>query len=267
MLQVLTTVTCLSGATAATQLVLKPHFRFPEMIIGGTTAKRGEYKFYAAYETAAGFPFCGSTLINKNWALTAAHCNRDEPADNFRVRVSAYALAKVDPATEEVRVLSSIITYPKWDPATISHDYGLLKFNVPVDTVTPVDVFNADTFAKNPQPLTIIGLGRNEKGSSQNRPAALQQADTTFVPNKECKEQMAVDDSMICIEQKGISACHGDSGGPLFFHDDGKPKQIGIASWVSITPQGGCNTEAPNVYARLNREIIQYIEQTIEGSV
>ena len=36
---------------------------------------------------------------------------------------------------------------------------------------------------------------------------------------------------MVCAGAPNIDSCYGDSGGPLFFRNNGAPVQVGIVSW------------------------------------
>jgi len=260
-----TTASLTLGAAMQAE-AMNPKVHFPEFIVGGQTAKRGEFKFYAAYESKAGDARCGASLVANDWALTAAHCNSEPPQSpsNFRVRVSAFDAKKVDPETEEVRVLKTIISYPEWDPATISFDYGLLQFAKPVDTVTPISLFNADVFAEDPKPLTLVGLGRDKGGPDPSVAAQLQVTNMEFVSDKACQREwgsLFYANSMICANFPTASACHGDSGGPLFFEENGMPKQIGVVSWGNPS----CSVGSANVYGRLIPQVLEYIELTIAG--
>jgi len=57
-------------------------------VIGGKDAENNEYPWMAAlvyreHESVADGQFCGGTLINSNWVLTAAHCVRDRDLADF----------------------------------------------------------------------------------------------------------------------------------------------------------------------------------------
>ena len=49
-------------------------------VVGGETADKGQWPFMSVfYETRYGWDsrFCGGSLINENWIITAAHCFMD----------------------------------------------------------------------------------------------------------------------------------------------------------------------------------------------
>lgn len=261
------------------KLILEQDHQPLSRIIGGMDAKRGEFKFYVAYSRFGtnSVPFCGATLIDKQWALTAAHCHGSGQPDAFQARVSAYELSKDSPTTEEIRQLSRVITHPEYKggPNQYGYDYGLLAWQEPIpDTVTPVVLFNADTYEGNPvQQLTAIGLGVSDQADGTNtRPDVLQQADLDFVSIDVCREtygSLLEPTVMLCAGQVGVGGCFGDSGGPVFFTeqqtgtDKQIDKQIGVASFVSSFT---CAL-APTVWAKLNEEIIKFVESFTQSSI
>ncbi len=80
--------------------------------------------------------------------------------------------------------------------------------------------------------------------------------DVPVINNDVCDENLltlGVNDEMICTDSTGVhGVCNGDSGGPLNMQpaqgDYSSYIQVGIASFVA---NDGCDTERPNVFARV----------------
>lgn len=46
----------------------------PEKIVGGNEAEEGVWKWQVSLAGTTGSHFCGGSLINQQWVMTAAHC-------------------------------------------------------------------------------------------------------------------------------------------------------------------------------------------------
>lgn len=100
-------------------------------IIGGEVARIVEYP-YAAYlkmscGTDGGSWFCGSSIINQDFILTAAHCLHPCTSGNFlrNIFISAGS-AKRSNGLHKTRAESYII-HERYDPDYDGYDIGLVK--------------------------------------------------------------------------------------------------------------------------------------------
>lgn len=111
-------------------------------IIGGRVVRRGSYPWQVAilnrFKVIFSFSisciviqcrksnsqeaFCGGTLINKQWILTAAHCVRKR----LYVRLGDHNLEDKDGTEVEYRV-EYAIRHPYYDKTTVDNDIALLR--------------------------------------------------------------------------------------------------------------------------------------------
>ena len=43
-------------------------------IVGGTEASDHSWNWIVSLQSDSGFHFCGGTILNENWVITASHC-------------------------------------------------------------------------------------------------------------------------------------------------------------------------------------------------
>uniref|UniRef100_A0A1B0GK59 Putative trypsin-like serine protease n=1 Tax=Lutzomyia longipalpis TaxID=7200 RepID=A0A1B0GK59_LUTLO len=91
-------------------------------IIGGRTARRGQWPWQVAIFNRFKEAFCGGTLISPMWIITAAHCVRKR----LYVRLGEHNLEVKDGTEVEYRV-EYAIKHPKYDKKTVDNDVAMLK--------------------------------------------------------------------------------------------------------------------------------------------
>jgi secreted trypsin-like serine protease len=64
--------TCI--AVAATSSPSQAGSTSPQRIIGGIETSSGNYPWIVSVQSSDGSHFCGASLIDKQWVMTAAHC-------------------------------------------------------------------------------------------------------------------------------------------------------------------------------------------------
>ncbi|XP_055674762.1 chymotrypsin-like protease CTRL-1 isoform X1 [Falco peregrinus] len=70
-------VACLALASTVSSCgvpVISPSVHYSERIINGQNAVPGSWPWQVSLQTRSGSHFCGGSLINENWVITAAHC-------------------------------------------------------------------------------------------------------------------------------------------------------------------------------------------------
>ena len=92
-------------------------------IIGGKTARRGQFPWQVVILNRDKEAFCGGTLISPRWVLTAAHCVRRR---HLYVRLGEHNLKIFDGSELEFQI-DTYITHPKYDKKTVDNDVALLK--------------------------------------------------------------------------------------------------------------------------------------------
>ncbi|XP_063056221.1 chymotrypsinogen 2-like [Engraulis encrasicolus] len=234
---------------------IKPVVSGYSKIVNGEDAVSGSWPWQVSLQRSNGFHFCGGSLINEYWILTAAHCTFK--ARNDHVVLGDHDRSSGDEPTQKLKVHKAI-PHPKYGASSLTNDLQLLKLSTPAkftDRVSPVCVAKT-----NYPPLTqCVTTGWGRTGSTSS-PPVLQQAALPLISNEECYNHWwgKLTDSMMCAGGYSISSCQGDSGGPLVCETSGVWTQVGVVSWGTST----CNPEVPAIYTDV-AYMRDWIDQTM----
>jgi secreted trypsin-like serine protease len=216
----------------------------PVAVRNGADAPQDQYPWMvgialADIEDSYTAQFCGGTLIDAEWVLTAAHCTydlNDEPftVDELNVIIGRNRLSSNK--GERVRI-DQIIRHESYQPATLMGDIALLHLSKSVE-ITPLNLFRRQADLElNPVTATIIGWGITTDGSGAD---TLQEAQVPLVAHDACRSfyysyGVPIYSTMLCAgDATGrVDASLGDSGGPLVIWQAESQRwmQIGIISW------------------------------------
>ncbi|RWS26765.1 chymotrypsinogen A-like protein [Leptotrombidium deliense] len=235
-------------------------------IVGGTEAKQGAYPWMVALLHSDLSFFCGGSLINDRYILTAAHCVPGLTAGDVRVIVRHVALDKGIDA-DNVLTVDNIWTNPEYIGPANNHknDLALLRLSQPVQissSLLPICLPNSnqrDDFDN----LFNMGFGL----TSWNGEASPDLLVIQSQEKKDCADSFGegqIWDKQICTQTQGNGVCPGDSGGPLSSKINGRVTQVGINSFIV---DGSCGTGAhPDVMTRVSDYVDLIYQQTTDAN-
>ncbi|XP_009704388.1 PREDICTED: chymotrypsin-like protease CTRL-1 [Cariama cristata] len=256
-------VACLALASTVSGCgvpAIQPSVHYSERIINGQDAVSGSWPWQVSLQSRWGSHFCGGSLINENWVVTAAHCE-------FNPYSHVVVLGEYDhnsnTESTQVKTVARAITHPSWDPYNINNDIALLKLSSPAQLgrrVSPVCLAPANVALPTNLQCVTTGWGRTNT-NSQALAARLQQVTLPLISQSECMQHWGnrITNAMLCAGgEKYVSSPQGDSGGPLVYQDGNIWTLIGIVSWGN----SNCNVRVPAVYTRVS-QFRNWIDSTV----
>ncbi|XP_022825984.1 trypsin-like isoform X1 [Spodoptera litura] len=269
--------------------------RTKRRIVGGYETKEREYPWMAMLMYNGRF-FCGGSLINDLYVLTAAHCTGYRK-ERITIRLLEHDTSNPNETKTIDRKVAAVIRHQRYNPGTYDNDIALMRLDERLDLSTAVKRIRRDEDGTTPateettttpdpaddvrvRPVclptpglsftrecaVVIGWGVTDEGGSVSN--TLQEVKVPIVSNAECKDRSygrRITDNMMCAGEPdgGRDACQGDSGGPLhvFNQTTEKYQEVGVVSWG----EGCARPDKYGVYSRVNRYLTWIKSNTVDA--
>ncbi|XP_034933918.1 venom protease-like [Chelonus insularis] len=251
-------------------------------VVGGQDALPHEFPWLVSI-TRKGGHYCGGSIINSRFILTAAHClcsgSNSIPARQFRVTLGEYNLREAEvPAavTENVR---RVTVHPDHICGQYVNDIAILELESPItwsDTVQPACLpvaqgENGYNSYDNEQAIAAGWGWLGEDRSKYKRTDVLQKVEVNVVENKVCRQwyesqgkKTRVEAQQMCAghEAGGHDSCWADSGGPLMIKNHLQDECTVVVGVVS-SGVGCARPRLPGIYTRISEYIPWITQQTL----
>ncbi|XP_030752524.1 transmembrane protease serine 9-like [Sitophilus oryzae] len=208
-------------------------------VVGGQKASIEDFPYHLSL-LFRGNHICGATLIDKKWALTAAHCVQGFDKNLLSLRAGT----SIRNADGQILRLKNAVIHPRYASSLVDFDIAILELAEPVTipNAKPVDLPKEGGQVPYGVMAAVTGWGAMDEDGDY-----LQVVYLPTMSRESCMRGYGIlTQRMFCAGYFGSEnkdSCQGDSGGPLVVNGT----IYGIVSWGY-----GCTKKGfPGVYANV----------------
>ncbi|XP_063290683.1 trypsin [Pelobates fuscus] len=211
-----------------------------DKIVGGYACAKNSVPYIVSLNS--GYHFCGGTLINSLWVVSAAHCYKA----SVQVRLGEHNIA-VNEGTEQFISSSRVIRHGSYNSWTLDNDIMLIKLASPASFNSYVNAVALPSGCAAAGTSCLIAGWGNTLSSGSNYPNDLQCLNAPILTDSQCNNAYPgeITSNMICVGyiEGGKDSCQGDSGGPVICNG----QLQGVVSWG----YGCAQRNYPGVYTKV----------------
>uniref|UniRef100_A0A667ZL55 coagulation factor Xa n=1 Tax=Myripristis murdjan TaxID=586833 RepID=A0A667ZL55_9TELE len=225
-------------------------------IVDGEECPPGECPWQALLLNEEHRGFCGGTILNQYFILSAAHCMNQS---RYIYVILGEFDTEVKEGRESVHNVETVLIHKQYTPVTFHNDIALIKLATPIKfseyilpACLPEHNFAEKVLMRQPHGM-VSGFGR--LGERRQPSTILQRLAMPYIDRAVCIEssEFPITNRMFCAGYDKIKkdACQGDSGGPHVTQYRDTFFVTGIVSWGE-----GCAREGKyGIYTQVSKYI------------
>ncbi|XP_043822604.1 anionic trypsin [Dromiciops gliroides] len=225
-----------------------------DKIVGGYTCEENSLPYQVSLNS--GYHFCGGSLINDKWVVSAAHCYKSR----IQVRLGEHNIEVLE-GNEQFIDSEKVIRHPSYNSRTMDNDIMLIKLKTPAVLNARVAAISLPKSCAPAGTECLISGWGNTVSFGADYPDVLQCLEVPLLSEAQCQASYPrqITENMVCAGylEGGKDSCQGDSGGPVVCNGELQ----GVVSWGY-----GCALKnKPGVYTKVCN-YVDWIETTIAAN-